>query len=201
MKELVRCRACGYVMEADKVKDVCPACGISAKVFEPYRERVALNRLFVLNLDLHPITIHLSQSFVILVPLLLITVKVFPGFYHEILTSVLKFLINMFPFTLIAATCTGIIDGLYRFKMLSPPMLRTKIIYSSSIIVLSVLLYFSTQNGAPFFMNLILSLGCLFIAFRLGLLGKKLINVIVPGSYPYPGQTRKTKTKWVAPEQ
>jgi rubredoxin len=61
MKELIRCKACGYVMEADKLKDVCPACGMSSRVFEPYRERVALNRLFILSLDLHPIAIHLSH--------------------------------------------------------------------------------------------------------------------------------------------
>ena len=52
MKELVRCRPCGYVMEKDKLGDVCPACGLPHKVFEPYREKVSLNRLFVLNLDL-----------------------------------------------------------------------------------------------------------------------------------------------------
>jgi rubredoxin len=47
MKELVRCRPCGFVMDADKLGDVCPACGLPRKVFEPYRERVSLNRLFL----------------------------------------------------------------------------------------------------------------------------------------------------------
>lgn len=191
MKELVRCRACGYVMEAGKVKDVCPACGISSKVFEPYREKVALNRLFVLSLDLHPITIHLSQTFVILIPLLLLVTRLLPGFNNELLSSVLIFAIYVFPFTLIAATCTGMIDGLYRFKMLSPPMLKLKIFFSTSIIVLSVLLYFSMKNQWPFFFSLLLSIACLFFAFRLGLLGKKLINVIVPGSFPYPKKSLK----------
>jgi rubredoxin/peptidoglycan/LPS O-acetylase OafA/YrhL len=191
MKELVRCRACGYVMEAGKVKDVCPACGISAKVFEPYREKVALNRLFVLNLDLHPITIHLSQTFVILIPLLLLLTRFFPGLHNQTLPQVLLFAIMVFPFTLIAATCTGIIDGLYRFKMLSPPMLMLKIILSSSIIILAIVLFIAQRNDWPFFAKLLLSFGCLFFAFRLGLLGKKLINVIVPGSFPYPKKERK----------
>lgn len=186
MKELVRCRACGYVMEAGKVKDVCPACGISSKVFEPYREKVALNRLFVLSLDLHPITIHLSQTFVILIPLLLLITRFIPDFNNELLSPVLIFSIYVFPFTLVAATCTGIIDGLYRFKTLTPPMLKLKIIYSSSIIVLSVILFLSMKNEWQFYLSLLFSLGCLFFAFRLGLLGKKLINVIVPGSFPYP---------------
>ena len=61
--ELVRCRPCGYVMkksELDKV-GVCPACGLPHTVFEPYREKVSANRLFILGLDIHPIVIHLSD--------------------------------------------------------------------------------------------------------------------------------------------
>lgn len=195
MKELVRCRACGYVMEAGKVKDVCPACGIAKKVFEPYRERVALNRLFVLNLDMHPITIHLSQAFVILIPLLFLITRLFPSFNNEMLSHVLIFTVYVFPLTLIAATTSGIIDGLYRFKTITPPMLKLKIIYSSSILVLSVFLFFSVKAAWPFLLNLILSLGCLFFAFKLGLLGKKLINVIVPGSFPYPRNSPKSQTE------
>ena len=56
-------------MEAGKLGDVCPACGLPRKVFEPYRERVSINRLRLLNLDLHPIVIHLSQAMVIAIPL------------------------------------------------------------------------------------------------------------------------------------
>ena len=87
MKELVRCRPCGYVMEADKLGDVCPACGLPKKVFEPYRERVSRNRLMLLNLDLHPIVIHLSQALVIAIPLLVIITKLFTGFQPEFITK------------------------------------------------------------------------------------------------------------------
>jgi hypothetical protein len=184
MKELVRCKACGYVMEAGKLKDVCPACGISAKVFEPYRERVASNRLFVLSLDLHPITIHLSQSFVIMIPLLMIAIYLFPGFQNELLNHVLVFSIHIFPLTLVAALITGIIDGLYRFKTLTPPLLKMKIWFSSIIIILAVAMFFVARNGQNDLATFILSLGCLYFAFRLGLLGKQLLNVILPGSYP-----------------
>ena len=173
-------------MEAGKVKDVCPACGIAAKVFEPYRERVALNRLFVLNLDLHPITIHLSQTFVILIPVFLFITNVFPSVNNDMFSHVLMFAIYVFPLTLIAATTTGIIDGLYRFKTITPPMLKLKILFSTCIIIFSVMLFFSARDGEGFLLNLLLSLVCLFFAFKLGLLGKKLINVIVPGSFPYP---------------
>jgi hypothetical protein len=184
MKELVRCKPCGYVMEAGKLKDVCPACGMPAKAFEPYRERVALNRLFVLSLDMHPIAIHLSQTFVILIPLMMFSIMLFPDFNRDIFTNVLQFSIYVFPLTLIAAIITGVIDGLFRFKTLTPPILRLKIILSSIIIVLSGTMFFVAKDGNYGLFTIILSLGCLFCAVRLGLLGKHLIDVILPGSYP-----------------
>ncbi len=184
MNELVRCKACGYVMEADKLKDVCPACGMSFKVFEPYRERVALNRLFVLSLDLHPIAIHLSQTFVFLIPFLIIMTNLFPDFNNQIFSQVLLFSIYAFPLTLIAAITTGVIDGLFRFKSLAPPLLNLKIIFSSAITVLAGALFLVAKDGDNKLISLLLSFGCLYFAFRLGLLGKKLLNVILPGSYP-----------------
>lgn len=184
MKELVRCKPCGYVMEAGKLKDVCPACGMPAKAFEPYRERVALNRLFVLSLDLHPIAIHLSQTFVFLIPGLIIFTKLFPDIQNELFTHVITFSIYAFPLTLISAILTGILDGLFRFKTLTPPLLRLKIIFSSIIIVLASTMFFVAKGGNYGAVTLLLSLGCLFCAVRLGLLGKHLIDVILPGSYP-----------------
>lgn len=184
MKELVRCKACGFVMEAGKLKDVCPACGLSSKVFEPYRERVAINRLFVLSLDLHPIAIHLSQTFVFLIPLLLLMINLFPQFNRELFLHVLLFTLYAFPLTLIAAIITGVIDGLFRFKSLEPPLLRRKIAFSSAIIILASIMFVVAKDGYYGIITILLSLSCLFFAIRLGLLGKKLLNVILPGSYP-----------------
>lgn len=199
MKELVRCKACGFVMEADKLKDVCPACGLSSKVFETYRERVALNRLFVLSLDLHPIAIHLSQTFVILIPGLIIFTRLFPTFNNDLFNHVLLFAIYAFPVTLISAFFTGLLDGLFRFKALTPPLLILKIIFSSSIIVLAIVMFFVAKDGNNGMLTLLLSLGCLFFAVRLGLLGKKLINVILPGSYPVKKPKITAKTDKVEP--
>jgi hypothetical protein len=184
MKELVRCKPCGYVMEAGKLKDVCPACGMPAKAFEPYRERVALNRLFVLSLDLHPIAIHLSQTFVFLIPGLIIFTKLFPNIQNELFTHVIQFSVYAFPLTLISAILTGILDGLFRFKSLTPPLLRLKILFSSIIIVLASSMFFVARDGNYGNVTILLSFGCLFCAVRLGLLGKHLIDVILPGSYP-----------------
>lgn len=191
MKELVRCRPCGFVMDADKLGDVCPACGMPRKVFEPYREKVSRNRLRLLNLDLHPIAIHLSQALVIVIPVLVIFTAFFKDFQPEILKSVLVFSIFIFPFTLVLAIISGIIDGLTRFKTLATPILRVKIIFSIIIVILSVGMFMAAPHDNLFPLTLVLSILTLGAGFQLGLWGKKLINVILPGSYP---QKKGTKT-------
>ena len=182
-------------MEADKLGDVCPACGMPRKVFEPYRERVSRNRLMLLNFDLHPIAIHLSQSLVIAIPLLAIIMKLFTHFQPELLKSVLVFSVFVFPFTLILAIITGVIDGLTRFKTLATPLLRVKIIFSLIILSLSVALFFVAPHENYYVLTIVLSILSLAAGVRLGLWGKKLINVILPGTYP-----QKKGNKGVQPE-
>ena len=127
MKELVRCRPCGLIIEAEKLGDVCPACGIARKAFEPYREKVSLNRLRLLNLDMHPIAIHLSQALVVTIPLLIIISYFFNSFQPVIINSVLRFSVFVFPVTLVLAIISGVVGGLIRFKTLKTPLLRVKI--------------------------------------------------------------------------
>jgi O-antigen/teichoic acid export membrane protein len=182
-------------MEADKLGDVCPACGLPRKVFEPYRERVSRNRLILLNLDLHPIVIHLSQAMVIAIPMLVILTHLFPGFQHEMLKNVLIFSIFVFPFTLVMAIITGIIDGLTRFKTLATPLLRVKIIFSIIILILSVILFFVAPHEDHYWLTISLSILCLAAGVQLGLWGKKLINVILPGTYPQKKGSKNSQSK------
>jgi rubredoxin len=184
MKELVRCRPCGFVMEADKLGDVCPACGLPRKVFEPYREKVSINRLFVLNLDLHPIAIHLSQAIVITIPILALLINLFDNFYPEILKPVLIFCIAIFPFTLILSFLTGVVDGLTRFKTLKTPLLNVKFIAGIVITVFSFALFIIAPIEDYQMWTIIIGFLCLATGIQLGLWGKKLIDVILPGTYP-----------------
>lgn len=193
MKELVRCRPCGFVMEADKLGDVCPACGLPRKVFEPYREKVSRNRLMLLNLDLHPIVIHLSQALVIAIPLLVILKSFFSNFQPEVIKNVLIFSTFIFPFTLVMAIITGIIDGLTRFKTLATPLLRVKIIFSFIILTLSLVIFFVAPNDKNYILTIILSILSLGAGVQLGLWGKKLINVILPGTYPQKKGSKESK--------
>ena len=191
MKELVRCRPCGYVMEKDKLGDVCPACGLPHKVFEPYREKVSLNRLLILNLDLHPIAIHLSQSFMALIPLLLINQILFPNFYFAESAVVIKFCIALLPLSMLLAFVTGIIDGITRFKSLKPPLLRNKLIFGGLILLVSIVLFFMKDIGEQKVLFLLISSIGLVFAVVLGLIGKRLLTVILPGKYIF----RKAKPK------
>jgi hypothetical protein len=195
MKELVRCRPCGFIIEADKLGDVCPACGMPRKVFEPYRERVSRNRLILLNFDLHPIAIHLSQALVILIPFITVITNLFRNFYPDVLQYFLLFSVVVFPVTLVLAIITGTIDGLTRFKTLNTPLLIRKIFASSVILVLSVLLFFVAKYEHFGLFTIIISFISLATGIQLGLWGKKLINVILPGSYPQKKGNKATQPK------
>lgn len=181
-EQLVRCRPCGYVMKEGDLKDVCPACGLPRNVFEPYREKVSSGRLRFLGLDIHPIAIHLSQTFVALIPFLIIFHYIFPNFEETIVHSVITFSIYIFPLTLILSFLSGLADGITRFKTFRTPLLRAKIFYGIVIVVLSVLqvILFKPQDYSWLF--LFISLAALACAVKLGMLGKYLINVILPGA-------------------
>lgn len=192
-EELVRCRPCGYVMKESDLGDVCPACGLPRNVFEPYRERVSSNRLLILSLDIHPIAIHLSQTFVALTPMLIFFHLIFPDFQETIVHSVINFSVWALPLSLVLSFISGVVDGITRFKTLRTPLLKSKIIYSIAILVLSFtqLIIFepSNYNWVTILISLV-SLGC---AVKLGLLGKHLIDVILPGTYV---RRKKKNTKY-----
>jgi len=193
-EELVRCRPCGYVMKAsDLGEGVCPACGLPHTVFEPYRERVSPNRLFILGLDIHPIAIHLSQTFVALAPMLMFFHLIFPNFQETIVHSVVSFSVWALPFSLVASTISGIVDGITRFKTLRTPMLKSKIVYSALILTTTIteLILFQPENYTWYV--ILLSLISLGFAVRLGLLGKHLLDVILPGTYV---RRKKKPTKY-----
>ncbi len=191
MVELVRCRPCGYVMRKDKLGEVCPACGLPHKVFEDYREKVSSDRKLILALDLHPIAIHLSQSFIGLLPVLLIITKFAPNFYNDTLTDVINFFIYLLPFTIIIAFVTGAIDGYTRFRTLTPPLLKIKIILGTALLTITFVLFFITKPGDFNIITIILATSGLGCAVFLGIYGKKLLDVILPGSFRFKKKKKK----------
>ncbi|MDR3651683.1 MAG: hypothetical protein P4L34_01775 [Paludibacter sp.] len=195
-EELVRCRPCGYVMKASDLGDVCPACGLPRNVFEPYRERVSANRLLLLSLDIHPIAIHLSQTFVALTPILIIFNLIFPNFQESIVHSVITFSVWALPISLILSFISGIVDGITRFKTLRTPLLKAKIIYGIAILILTFTQLILFTPNIYTWLTIVISFASLGCAVKLGLLGKHLIDVILPGTYV----RRKKKATKYAPK-
>jgi hypothetical protein len=193
-------------MDADKLGDVCPACGLPRKVFEPYREKVSQNRLMILNLDLHPIAIHFSQTFVGAIPLLFLIMALFPNFYVNELSIVNTVMIVTLPVFMIVALMSGMIDGYTRFKTFNTPMLIKKIVLSGIITILSgiasVLVIRNGLTADNLIWVLLLILACLACAVKLGLMGKNLLNVILPGKifFFWDAKAKELKAKKIAKE-
>jgi hypothetical protein len=127
--------------------------------------------------------------------MLTIIVNLFGHFHPEILRSVLVFSVIVFPFTLILAIITGVIDGLTRFKTLKTPLLRVKIVFSIIILTLSVALLFVSIHEGFGILTITLGILCLAAGIQLGLWGKKLINVILPGTFPQKKSSKESQPK------
>jgi hypothetical protein len=126
---------------------------------------------------------------------MVILTNFFSGFQPEMISNVLKFSVFLFPFTLAAAILTGIVDGLTRFKTLKTPLLRVKIIFSIIILSLSVAIFFVAPKKELYILTLVLSVLSLGAGIQLGLWGKKLINVILPGTYPQKKGSKESRPK------
>jgi uncharacterized membrane protein len=185
MNNLVKCKACGYVMNAGKVKDVCPACGVQAKAFEPYKDPLSEKRSRLLELHLHSMLVHFPQSFASIIPFLLAGGWFLPvPFRNELLVAV-SVLIYLLPLSIIPAILAGLIDGKTRFKTVSTQILVKKIILGIVLFALSVVLaglvFFSGIIDSTFPWVLLLSVVCTACAVLLGNLGGTIAEAKLPG--------------------
>ncbi len=184
-RTLLRCRACGYIIEEDKLKDVCPACGLPKKVFEPYKDNISRKRGLILNLHMHPITVHFPQAFVVvLIPFILSGIVLGQIYGQDILITA-RVLSLLLPFFSLLAVLTGLIDAKVRFKKLTTPALKIKILFAGIFFLLScmiaviVFLYGLQINAAiAVIVLLILCVGCQIV---LGHVGAKLLGARLGG--------------------
>ncbi len=77
MKEKVRCKACGYILDKDALGEVCPACGVKKEMFEPWDDKVGALRRSILEMDLHPVIVHAPQALTFLLLILSVTFPLF----------------------------------------------------------------------------------------------------------------------------
>ena len=169
-------------MEAGKVHDVCPACGVPSKMFEPYIDPVSDKRRFILGLDIHPIIVHFPQAFGATVFIFSAALFFIQGRLKDYITAALTVIAFLLPAVLVVSFLTGLFDGTVRFRKLSSPFIVQKIIWASvytllSVIYLAVLL----KTGFGAVSLTLISAGMLGSSTILGLIGTKLVSAKFPG--------------------
>jgi hypothetical protein len=186
-KEYVICKSCGYVMEKRHLKDQCPACGVPARMFEPYTEKVSAHRHFLLSLDLHPIIVHFPQAFTftLLVMLVLLLFWENPS-VREYLDATTRVLVLVLPFVIVLSFLAGLFDGNVRFRKLTTPILEKKIGFGTVFFILAlvnlIIIRGYSLNSPNVLYGLIALTGLAFICSAiLGIYGAHLINAKFPG--------------------
>jgi uncharacterized membrane protein len=186
MKELVVCKSCGFVMEKSGLRDRCPACGVPAKMFLPYTDPLSPKRRSILALDLHPIMVHFTQAFATSELLLAIAAFVVSGSIGAKVVATLSVVSVVLPCTVILAFVAGMIDGKVRFRRLTAPLLRRKMVVGTTFFVFSavsaVVVAVSPVLSRPM-LGVIAGCGAISLvcATFLGVWGASLVKAHFPG--------------------
>jgi hypothetical protein len=186
MKELIKCKSCGYIMEQGKLRDKCPACGVPAKMFESYTENISPKRKMILSLDFHPVMVHFAQAFTFTILVILIAVNFLSGEIRQDLLVTAKILSICLPFAIVMTIAAGIVDGKVRFRRINTPALVQKLMLGSVFLILSavnlaVTLMYSFQSSGIIIAGIALMTGALLCGSVLALIGVGLINAKFPG--------------------
>jgi rubredoxin len=186
MKQHVRCKACGYVMEAGRVRDRCPACGVPAKQFEPYDEKISDKRRRILDLHMHPIVVHLPQAFAAFLIPLAVALMMAVGDFRSIVIDTTRVLSVVLPFSVMLAFAAGLLDGKIRFRRVTTPVLVRKMVLASLLLASSfgaaaLAVFSGLDTGGPLAAFVSLCLLDFFAAVGLGFLGFPLIVAKFPG--------------------
>lgn len=185
-EQLYICKPCGYVMTESELGDVCPACGLPRKVFTEHKERMSAGRSKWLHLDLHPIAVHFPQTLLVLMLQALLLNVVFPNFHPSVMLGAATFTAVLFPFSVLGAFLSGLADGKMRFKSLTTPTMKKKILYSTFMLIASIFTPFLALGNVDSLMTKLLLIVCGLVAlvcgFVLGHEGKRLMNIGMGGA-------------------
>ncbi len=188
MKKLIRCKACGYIMEEGKLGDKCPACGAPKTAFMPYVDTMGARRRNILKLDLHPIAVHFPISFSVAVLVFSIAIFFLAGDARTFLINTNRILVLLIPVMVIIAGTVGYIDGKVRFRKLgNSQILKRKILYASiflaASIALAVVVWVSgLENPAYIAASVVLAALALGMIIILSLLGTSILEAAFPGN-------------------
>lgn len=186
MAKLIRCKACGYITMEGKIQDVCPACGVPAKMFEPFTDPVSEKRRKLLGLHLHPVIVHFPQAFTFSLFALVILSFIVPAQIKEAFRYTIQVISFFLPLVIILSLLTGILDAKTRFRKLTTPFLKMKIFIGSAFFIVSIaiaIVALTMQPAATSVMELLIGLtivavGC---SVPLGIIGAKLMEAKFPG--------------------
>jgi hypothetical protein len=186
METLVRCKACGFITDQGKIKDICPACGVPSKMFETYTHPVSLKRRRILELHTHPVLVHFPQAFAITLFLLSVASLIAPVKIQGDLISTIQVLTFLLPFFVIGAIATGLMDGKLRFRKVTTPLLKQKIIISivfiiTSIVMATLVLSGQLKTSSIHIVYILLTMVVSLCGALLGLIGGKLLDAKFPG--------------------
>ena len=186
MAELLRCKSCGYVVEAGKVGEVCPACGVPRKMMEAWKDPVSDRRRLILGLDIHPVLLHFSVSFCASAFVLALVALVLPGFYPDQVAGILTPLLVVLPLAVLVSFLSGLLDGKVRFRRTRTPVLSRKKLLGGAFFVLSIAAATLALAVGPYVPwvrivdVVVLAVGVL-CAGTLARLGKGLLHSAFPG--------------------
>lgn len=187
MKEFVICKSCGFIMPKSRLKDRCPACGVPARMFEPYQEKVSEKRKMILELDLHPVLVHFPISFnftILAIAVVCLFLK--DSQAASVLQAAMMFLVYCLPVVVLAAFIGGLIDGKIRFRKVTTPLLLTKIILGTlfflfAAVMLCINILYSPGNFTGILLTAVLSAAGLGLSAVLGKIGTSLLPAKFPG--------------------
>ena len=186
MAELMRCKSCGYVVDAKKLGEVCPACGVPRKMFEAWTDPVSQKRRKALDLELHPIVVHFPVAFTASALVVSIFVLAFPDVLRQAAASVLLLFVGVLPLMVIGGFLSGLYDGKLRFRRVTTPLLKRKMRLAGLFFVFSLAAAVLTFAVGPFVtwvraLDVFLLANCLLCSVGLGKIGSRLISAMFPG--------------------
>lgn len=186
MKQYIRCKVCGFVMDESKLGAVCPACGVKREMFIPDTEKLSETRRKILDSHIHPIVVHFPQSMPALLFLAGVVVLLGPTGLKSDLTGVIRMLAVCLPFVVAGGFVSGLIDGKVRFRKVTTPILRLKMIAGAAFFVCSCAgayvpysRFELTTAGIMIF--LIIQFLCIVCNTALGRWGTSILNSKFPG--------------------
>jgi uncharacterized membrane protein len=186
MAELLRCKSCGYVVEAGKVGEVCPACGVPRKMMEAWKDPISDRRRLILGLDIHPVILHFSISFCASAFVLALVALALPGLYPEQVGSILTAFLGVLPVAIIASFLSGLLDSKVRFRRTTTPVLTRKKLIGGTFFVVSIAAAALALAVGPSvtwvrIVNVVLLAGGVVCAGALARIGKGLLHAAFPG--------------------